>query len=182
MIIGITGWFASGKDTVCDYLEKKGFQKISLSDIIREYCSKEGLEYTRDNLRNMGNKLRQKYGSDFLAKEALSRMSKDKKTNYVIPSIRQPAEVEVLRKDKNFQLWEMYAPQKTRYRRLIKRARTDDEKSISFKEFVKKEEAEKGDGPNCQQVDKVIADSDKRIDNSRKIEDLFEQIDKILTS
>jgi dephospho-CoA kinase len=181
MIIGITGWFAAGKDTVCDYLEKKGFEKISLSDIIREHCTEEGIEHSRDNLRNMGNSLREKYGPDYLAKEALKRMQANcKKKNFVIPSVRQPAEVEILRKDPNFHLWEIYAPQKIRYERLIKRARGEDEVSITFKEFVKKEEAEMGDGPNCQQVDKVIEECDFQIDNSDDFADLFKRIDKVL--
>ena len=181
MIIGVTGWFAAGKDTACDYLEKKGFEKISLSDIIREHCTKEGMEHSRDNLRNMGNALRDKYGPDYLAKEALKRMqASEKKKNYVVPSVRQPAEVEIFRKDPNFHLWEIYAPQKTRYERLIARARSEDEKSITFEEFVAKEEAEKGDGPNCQQVDRVIAECDSQIDNSGNFTDLYHKIDSIL--
>lgn len=180
MIIGVTGWFASGKDTVCDYLEKKGFQKISLSDIIREHCTKKGIEHTRDNLRDMGNMLREKYGANYLAEEALKRMKKSKgKDNYVVPSIRQPAEVEVFSKDPTFQLWEIYAPQKIRYNRLLKRARSEDEKDITFKEFIAKEEAEKGDGPNCQQVDRVINMADKKIDNSKDLNSLYGNIDKI---
>lgn len=177
MIIGVTGWFAAGKDTACDYLEKKGFEKISLSDIIRQHCTKEGIEHTRDNLRNMGNALRDKYGADFLAKEALKKMQNSgRDKNYVVPSVRQPAEVEIFRNDPSFHLWEIYAPQKTRYERLLKRARSQDEKSISFNEFVAKEEAEKGGGPNCQQVDKVIALSDIRIDNSKDFKHLEDNI------
>jgi len=181
MIIGITGWFAAGKDTACDYLASKGFTKISLSDIIREHCSKEGIEHSRDNLREMGNRLREKYGPDYLAQEALRRMqSSDKKTNYVIPSVRQTAEVNILRKDPEFVLWEIYAPQKIRYKRLLERARTEDEKSITFEEFVAKEEVEKGDGPNCQQVDKVIDMADKKIDNSGDFNSLYNNINSAL--
>lgn len=181
MIIGITGWFASGKDTVCEYLEKKGFIKISLSDIIREHCDKEGIEHTRDNLREMGNKLRDQHGPDYLAQEALRRMQQGEEgQNYVVPSVRQPAEVEIFRQSKDFLLWEIYAPQEIRYRRLLDRARSEDEKSITFEEFVAKEEAEKGDGPNCQQVDRVISLADQRIDNSESLDNLLNNVDKAL--
>lgn len=181
MIIGVTGWFASGKDTVCDYLAEKGFEKISLSDIIREYCKKENLELSRDNLRNMGNKLREQFGPDFLAKEALKRIKENSNNkNFVIPSVRQTAEVEVFRQESDFQLWEVYAPSKIRYERLIKRARSEDEKNISYDKFIQKENSEKGGGPNCQQVDKVIEMSDQRIDNSGTLEELYQKIDRLI--
>jgi dephospho-CoA kinase len=181
MIIGITGWFAAGKDTVCDHLEKKGFVKISLSDIIREHCTKEGNDHTRDNLREMGNRLREKYGPDYLANEALKRMQKNgENANFVVPSVRQTAEVKILREDPNFHLWEVYAPQKTRFERLLARARSEDEKTITFEEFVAKEEIENGGGPNCQQVDKVIELVDKKIDNSGDLDLLYRNIDLAL--
>lgn len=181
MIIGVTGWFASGKDTVCDYLEEKGFEKISLSDIIREHCTEKGLEHSRENLREMGNALRAEHGPDYLAQEALRRISQahDSK-NYVIPSVRQPAEVKIFRQSPDFQLWEIFAPAEIRYERLILRARSEDEKNITYQKFLENEEAEKGDGPNCQQVDRVIELADKKIDNSGTEEDLRNNVDKVL--
>ncbi len=180
MIIGITGWFASGKDTACEYLEERGFIKISLSDIIREYCSKEGQEHSRENLQKMGNLLREKNGPDFLALEALRRMQKNADSDYVIPSIRQPAEVNVFRRDPSFQLWEIYAPAKVRYQRLINRARTEDEVNMSYDEFIQKEELEKSSDPNSQQVDKVIQMADYKIDNSKDKKSLLILVDKEL--
>ncbi len=39
MILGITGTFAAGKDTVAEYLKTKGFSVFSLSDAIRDECA-----------------------------------------------------------------------------------------------------------------------------------------------
>lgn len=39
MIIGITGYKRSGKDTLADYLTNLGFIKISFADKLREICS-----------------------------------------------------------------------------------------------------------------------------------------------
>jgi dephospho-CoA kinase len=36
MILGVTGCFCAGKDSLAAYLRKKGFERISLSDMIRE--------------------------------------------------------------------------------------------------------------------------------------------------
>jgi dephospho-CoA kinase len=60
MIIGITGPNASGKDTVADILEEKGFIHYSLSDILREELKKSNKEEIRKNLIKIGNELRKK--------------------------------------------------------------------------------------------------------------------------
>ena len=66
MIIGLTGKNASGKGEVANYLKTKGFVYYSLSDVLREEATKRGLEHTRDNLINLGNELRKKYGANYL--------------------------------------------------------------------------------------------------------------------
>ena len=120
MIIGITGWFASGKDVVSDYLKQKGFIVFSLSDFLREELSNRGVELSRDNLRNVGNELRQKFGPNYLAKVALKKIQKSTNQNFAISSIRQPAEVAELKKMPDFSLWEISAPAKIRFNRLKK--------------------------------------------------------------
>ena len=39
--IGVTGTLGSGKDTLAAYLVSKGFEHISLSDLIREELKKK---------------------------------------------------------------------------------------------------------------------------------------------
>jgi len=181
MIIGITGWFAAGKDLASEILGRQNFKVISLSDIIREYLTKKKISLTRDNLREMGNQLRKKYGADFLALEALKRIKKDKNyNNFVISSIRLPAEVKTLKNNPNFKLWEIYAPAKLRFERLKKRARTGDEKNLTFAEFKHKENLEKSSDPNAQQLDKVIKMADLRILNTGTIANLEKKISRKL--
>ena len=73
MIIGVTGAYSSGKDTVAEIIIKSGFSHISLSDILRDELKKEEKKITRDDLINGGNKLREKYGPNILAKKALEK-------------------------------------------------------------------------------------------------------------
>ncbi|MFA7254158.1 MAG: AAA family ATPase [Patescibacteria group bacterium] len=181
MIVGITGWFASGKDTVADYLQEKGFKVFSLSDVIRDHLRLEGKELSRDNLRVKGNELRDQFGASFLAEQALKKISEDQSgSNYVIPSVRQMGEVEMLRQEPSFKLWAVDAPSRLRHQRLLERARTADEKDLSFDDFKAKEEQEKGGGPNCQQVDKVIEAADLTLDNGGSFENLYKQIDNLI--
>ena len=57
MILGITGTYASGKDTVANILIKSRFNHISFSDILREELKKEEKEITRDDLIKRGIRL-----------------------------------------------------------------------------------------------------------------------------
>ena len=48
MIVGITGFFCAGKDTMAAMLQQKGFNHISLSDIIREELSSRSIPFSMD--------------------------------------------------------------------------------------------------------------------------------------
>jgi len=94
IIIGLTGENCAGKGTVADYLAKKGFYYYSLSDVIREELANDGKEITRDALIAKGNELRRNFGPDVLAKRTIGKLQADR--NYVIDSIRNPAEAKAL--------------------------------------------------------------------------------------
>ncbi len=56
MIIGLTGSYCSGKDTVADYIVgKSGFLHFSLSDEIRLIMKEQNIEPTRENLIVLGS-------------------------------------------------------------------------------------------------------------------------------
>src|SRR5262245_28285001 len=100
MLIGLTGRNAAGKGEVAKYLQTKSFYYYSLSDAIRDEIRLQGKEPTRELLILAGNELRHKFGSAILAERILQRLEDDK--NYVIDSIRNPAEVEAFRRAKHF--------------------------------------------------------------------------------
>ena len=132
MIIGITGLKGAGKTTVVEYLEKKGFNRHSLSDIIRELLQKEEKTITRENLIMKGNALRSEYGNGVLAERALQKIHDD--TITVIDSIHHPGEVDVLKTRKDFVLMAVEAPTEVRLERLIERQR---DKELSYEEIAK---------------------------------------------
>jgi len=175
MIIGLTGSFCGGKDTVAEYLEKKGFKHISLSDMIREECKKRKRKITRKNLQQIGNELREKYGNSVLADRALKKI-KDK--DFVVTSIRHPSEIEVLNNRKNFFLIKVDAPAKIRFKRMAARKREEDPQT--FKEFKKAEKKEmkgKGSGQRikeCNDKSKII------LINDSTIKKLHKKIDKMI--
>ena len=103
IILGVTGYLASGKDTVADYLIKeKGFHHISFSDILREDLKRMGKPITRESLQELGNELRTKFGGHILAERSIGRLDYEK--NYVITSIGRVDEIDFLRRIKGFKL------------------------------------------------------------------------------
>ena len=134
MIIGLTGKNASGKGEAANYLKTKGFIYYSLSDVIREEATKRNLEHSRDNLINLGNELRKKFGTSYLAKEINNKikiqLNKNNSQNFVIDSIRSPYEAKELMKNKDFLLVGVDAPVELRFKRLLERNRLGDAKTL----------------------------------------------------
>jgi dephospho-CoA kinase len=103
MILGIAGPYGSGKSAVVSFLAEASFVPLSLSDVLREELATRGLEETRERMIELGNELRRAEGADALARRLASRISSDR--NYVVDSIRHPAEVLSLRElAKDFRL------------------------------------------------------------------------------
>lgn len=177
MLLGITGLYAAGKDTLAEFLENKGFVRRSLSDELRKELTVNGIPLTRENLIRYGNELRQKEGNGVLAKRTLSGISSG--TNYCFISIRNPAEVEELKKHRDFSLIYLDAPIELRFERAKKRAR--EQESRTFEQFKKTEEKEYNN-PNSsgQQLLKVKEMADFVLTNEGTIEQLYEKADNFL--
>jgi len=177
MIIGVTGCYASGKDTVGDYLKGQGFLHISLSDMIRVELRRQKKPITRENLIMMGNKMREDFGNGALAHKAVLAFEEFK--NHVVTSIRHPEEINTLRQRKDFVMVFVDAPLEIRYNRTLARAR-EGEKTTSLDEFKANEEREMhGDGAGqqllrCKQMADII------LRNDADISALHAKLDKIL--
>ena len=170
MIFGVTGNYASGKDTVAEFLHEMNFRHVSFSDLLREELKTRNVDLTRDNLINVGNELRQKFGADILAKKALAKLEDGE--NFVFTSIRNPAEVKSLEQRKDFILVEVIAPEKTRLSRLLSRNRLGDPKTLD--ELQQKESLENSSSATDQQLKKVselariVLKNDSTLDNLKQ--------------
>lgn len=181
ILIGLTGENCSGKGTVADYLQKRGFYYVSLSDVIREELTKEGKSVTRDNLIKKGNELRETLGANILAKRVIEKLEKDKDRNYVIDSIRNPFEAEELKKFSGFTLIYVSAIPEIRFSRMKMRGRESDPKD--YKEFVKLEQLEaKGAQIKHQHLDATAKLANMKITNEGNLQNLFDKIDEALAA
>lgn len=169
MIIGLTGRNGAGKGEVAKVLEEAGFHYYSLSDIIREEVRKKKLPVTRARLIEAGTRLREVEGLGVLAERTLKKLSTER--NYVIDSIRNPAEVKVLRRRDDFILFNVTAPRPVRFDRVKRRQRENDPRTLD--EFIRLEEKEfKGNNPAGQQLLATEKLADAVIPNTTSLEKL----------
>lgn len=138
MIIGLTGKFAAGKGTVAEYLGRIGFAYHSLSDVIREELAARGVTESREHLTAVGNELRRAEGPAALARRIAGRLGDGR--DHIVDSIRNPAEVEVLREVPGFFMVGVDADPRVRFERLVKRGRQGD--PTTFEQFAALEERE----------------------------------------
>jgi dCMP deaminase len=177
MIIGLTGENCAGKGVAAEYLMKKSFYYYSLSDVIREQLKEQGIPITRENMIKKGNQLRESLGPGALGKMVAQKLEEDK--NYVIDSIRNPAEVEELKKLGRFFLFYITAPPKARFERIKARKREEDPKSYDAFRRLEKLEAENEDKTK-QNLKGTARLADKKIENDSTLELLQERIDNAL--
>ena len=177
MIFGLTGKTGSGKSVVAEYFQDKGYEFYSLSDMIREEIRSKGLEVTRENLIATGRRLREEGGPSALADRVRQKFQENH--NYIIDSIRNPAEVKSLQQAPEFKLIYVDADQKVRFERVVSRKREGD--PLDFDKFVELENKElQSDNPAAQQLNQTIALADVTVHNNGTIEELIEQLDHIL--
>lgn len=174
MIIGLTGKNASGKGEVAKFLESRGFQYRSLSDVLRDELKRRHMKPTRHHLTRTGNELREKYGPAALAERILKTLSESQ--NYVIDSFRNPGEVETFRRLRSgFVLWAVVASPPIRFRRIRARRRENDPRTLAQFLAVEKREARNAD-PHMQSIDACVKAADIRVPNNGTLDRLHRHL------
>lgn len=173
-LIGLTGTNGSGKGEAASFFVKKGYAYLSLSDIIRDELRNKGQEITRDNLIRMGNTMREEFSPDILAQKIMKKA----KGKAVIDSIRNPKEVEYLRKQEGFILLAIDAPPEIRYERVKKRGR--EESVLTLQEFIAKEAEEMSTVERSQQLQVCMKMADFTIQNNGTLQELHKKLEKLL--
>lgn len=174
LVIGVTGPNAAGKGEVSAHLRGHGFVVHSLSDIVREEAAAAGLPPEREHLIRIGNRLREERGAGILAERMAPRLG----GRDVVDSIRNPAEVEVLRRVPGFLLLGVQAPPQLRYARSRERARPGDPES--FEDFLAREDQENSRSPAGQQLRATFALADEVLDNGGDLDALRARVDAVL--
>jgi dephospho-CoA kinase len=178
IIIGLTGMNAAGKTTVIEYLKEKGFETMSLSDMIREELKSRDISETRDSLIDMGNELRKKHGPTALADLAAGKISGQAFDRWAIDSIRNPGEVQALRKLPGFFLMGITAPVEMRFERTKGRGRKEGAETLE--QFKAQEQKEMSADEHSQQLHTCLKMANLILANTESIQALHQKIDLIL--
>ncbi len=179
MIIGLVGKNGAGKGEVARFLQEIGFEYYSLSDAIRMELKKRGREVTRKNLTELANELRAGEGAGVLGQRIATILELHQ--NYVVDSIRHPAEVEAFRHLEHFFLLSVDADPKIRFERLKTRAREQD--PITYEDFLVQEAKEaKGEKTSDQQINKTIELANAYLENNGTLEEVRGKVRSIVQS
>ncbi len=174
--IGLTGMMASGKGEVVKILEELGYKYTSLSDIVREEAALTGRTVTRNEMQDIGNRLRSKGGPGILGKRIREKIEKLPPAKWVIDGIRNPHEVSELRKLESFTLFAIISNRDHILKRIMDRMRdTDIADPQELNERLDREMG-KNEPEGGQQVGKCIEISDHFIDNNGSLDDLRAKI------
>lgn len=173
-LIGLTGTNGAGKGEAASFFINKGYSYFSLSDIIRGELQKKGQKVTRDSLIKMGNRMRESSSPDILARMAVKKIE----GKAIIDSIRNPKEIEFLRKQEGFVLFSLDAPAELRFNRVQKRGR--EESAGNLREFLAEEAQEMSREENGQQLQTCMEMADYTIWNDGTIEDLHRKLEAFL--
>lgn len=182
LYIGLVGSLAAGKGVVADYFIKQhGFVSFSLSFIVHDELKKKGITaFTRKDLQDVGDALRAKDGNGALAKRAVEALNKEGSTRVVIEGIRNPGEVEYLRKLPNFILIAVDGTRAVRYKRVIVRGKLWDPKD--WKSFLKVDKRDHEDEANAkgQRVRESMNMADFYLENNKDLEHLYGEIHVVI--
>lgn len=179
-IIGVTGTFASGKDTVAEILEKDyKVMHVSTGDIVREKSMERHNSVERNPyVQETATYYRQTFGGDYFAREAYKRY-RAVEADYdgvVITGIRSLGEARAIH-DLGGILVQVDAPIEIRYERMISRQR-DQETQMSLEEFRASEAKERvgGDDDASFNIDKIGEMADIKIVNAGTFDEFKEKI------
>lgn len=178
MIIGVVGPIASGKSMLSDALVKKGFVKLSFSAEVRNEAKNRGIPIERKLLQDLGNDMRMKEGSDYWAKRIITKI--ESKKNYVIEGIRNPAEVDALKKLDNFSLAAVDAPIEKRFQWIMMRGKDSDPSSLEGVKKIDARDRGEGEEGHGQQSAKCVEMADYHLLNDKTKENFEKKVDNFL--
>ena len=181
MIIGISGTFGSGKDSLANYLvDKYQMMHVSTGDIVREYAIKKYGSIERPILKELANELRQSFGPAAMVDKSFEKYknSSKKYNGLLISGVRTIGEANKIHQLGGIMVF-VDAPIDVRYKRIIQRKR-DEEANVSFEEYKKREEAELSGGnrDDVQNLNAVRDICDLLLINNKTKEDFYETAEK----
>lgn len=144
MIIGVTGTIGSGKGTFCKGLERyTDFSVFSFGNLVREEAKRRRIEETRENLQELGFRLRREEGRPAWAIKMADKILSLPSEGWIIDGFRYPDQVNYFKNcfGKGFRLMSVDAFPWIRFKFLRNRGREGDPRS--YEEFLEQDKRDK---------------------------------------
>lgn len=177
IIIGLVGEIAAGKDTIADYLaENYQAQTFSFSQPLRDILDILYQEQSRINIATLGNILRQAFGQDLLSKIIAAKVKNSSAEIIVLPNVRLASDIVYLADEPGFVLVGVETDQATRFERLKNRRQNTDDQTKTWEQFLADAEL-----TTELQIRDLIKKSAYRLDNNQSKEQLYQQVEELIT-
>lgn len=172
-IIGIAGTNGAGKDTLGELLaERCRYKFVSVSDILREELTKQGVAHEREHLGNLSTQWAREHGPGVLSTKTIEAyIAEEKAEGYkglAVGSIRRPAEAKIIRDEGGIVLW-VDADRQTRYERLQSGVRNRATDILSYEDWILEEEREMNpttNDPTVLNMSATKAACDREVSNN----------------
>lgn len=177
IIIGLTGLIASGKDVSKKYLEQTyGAKSFRFSTILRDVLTRLDLPISRDNTIKISTVLRENFGQELLAKVMAKDVENATEEIVVADGARRLVDIAYLNRLPGFVLVSLEADPKTRYERMLARNENTGDHEKTFADFQADHERE-----TELTIPEVMAAAKYHLKNDGSLEDLYRQLDKIIS-
>ncbi len=177
IILGFVGEISCGKSTATEYLKNKyNAVTFKFSDCLRDVASRMHIEQSRANLQLLSTILRQNFGEDLLSKILAEDVRSATDQIIITEGIRRPSDIIDLKKIPEFKIIAVKTDERIRFERLTQRSENTDDKNKTWEQFQKDglQEAE-------LQIKDVIGQADFTLNNNGSAEELYAQIDALMT-
>ncbi|MBW2971051.1 AAA family ATPase [Candidatus Woesearchaeota archaeon] len=183
-LVAIVGMTGSGKTEVAKIFQEHGYEKVRFGQAVLDEVMRRGLEVNEANERMVREQLREEHGMAAMAVLALPKIKKLlNSSDVVIDNLMSWEEYTLLKKNFGEQVLviAVYADPNTRYKRLVNRKLTkDDKKAINRPTTL--EESRSRDYSEIENLHKAgpIAMADFTIVNDGAIEDLRANVERLI--
>lgn len=176
LVLGFVGKLASGKAVCQKYIsEKHDAGSARFSTALRDILNRLYLPISRENMQDLSLDLRQRFGSDTLARVIAEDVKNDSHNIVVIDGVRRLSDIVSLKDLPGFHLISINADPEIRYERMKLRNENAGDADKNFEDFLEDERREAE-----LQIPEVMAAARFHLDNNGDLPNLYHQIDKII--
>jgi dephospho-CoA kinase len=172
-VIVVVGMPGAGKSLASSVAAKRRVPVFVSGDIIREEAKRRNLSPSKENLGRLMLKIREEEGMGAVAKRLAPLIEKIDGNIFVYEGARNIEEIEELNKKYRVFTIAIHASPESRYRRLLKRGRSD--RPRNWADFRERDERELKVG-----VGKLIAIADRVVENEDTKNDLKRRTARLL--